>query len=174
MGTVMRTNTRIDWHGKVEKAIGKIMQTLDEPVHFKEIANEVYASPYHFHRMFRELTGESVYGCIKRLRLERAMVILRNTHETITDIALDSGYQTLESFLKAFREAYGMKPSDARKFKNWDGLLYSKAGLHYDERKKSHWFYLSSHPPWLCPDNKVMKIPPGWLFDLEFLAKSIF
>lgn len=139
----MRTNTRIDWHWKVEKAIGEIIKSLDKSIDFKRISQEVFSSPYHFHRKFRELTGESVHSCIKRLRLERAMFKLRNTSVSITDIALDSGYETLESFLKAFKAAYGLKPSDARNFRNWDGLLYSKAGLHYTEREKSQWFYLS-------------------------------
>jgi AraC family transcriptional regulator len=140
----MRTKTRTDWHGKVEKAIGGIMQSLDKAIDFRKISQEVFSSPYHFHRKFRELTGESVHNCIRRLRLERAMYYLRNTNEAITNIAFDSGYETLESFLKAFKAAYGLKPSDARKFRNWDGLLYSKASLHYIEKNKSHWFYLSS------------------------------
>ena len=140
----MRKNTLIDWHGRVEKAILKIMESLDSPLDYKEISQEVYSSPYHFHRKFRELTGESVHKCIKRLRLERAMYKLRNTDESITDIALDSGYETLESFLKAFKYEYGIRPSAARQLTNWYGLIYSKAGLHYHERKNSHWFYLSS------------------------------
>ncbi len=139
----MRTNTRTDWHGKVELAIGEIMRSLDKPIDFKKISQDVFSSPYHFHRKFRELTGESVHNCIRRLRLERAMYYIRNTSQSITDIAFDSGYETLESFLKAFRSVYGLKPSDARKFTNWDGLIYSKAGLHYTEKNKSHWFYLS-------------------------------
>ena len=140
----MRDDTRIDWHGRVEKAIGRIMRSLDEPLSFKAISLEVCSSPFHFHRKFRELTGESVHGCVRRLRLERGMSLLRNTEAPITDIALDCGYETTEAFSKAFKAVYGLKPTEARRFRNWDGLIYSKAGLHYDERNKSHWFYLNS------------------------------
>jgi AraC family transcriptional regulator len=140
----MRDVTRIDWHSRVEKAIGRIMRSLDEPLSFRAISVEVCASPYHFHRKFRELTGESVHGCVRRLRLERSMSLLRNTDGTITDIALDCGYETPEAFSKAFKAVYGLKPTEARRFRNWDGLIYSKAGLHYDERNKSRWFYINS------------------------------
>jgi AraC family transcriptional regulator len=120
------------------------MRSLDEPLSLKAISVEVCSSPYHFHRKFRELTGESVHACVRRLRLERAMALLRNTDGSVTDIALDSGYETPEAFSKAFKAVHGLTPTEARRFRNWDGLIYSKAGLHYDERNKSHWFYLNS------------------------------
>ena len=140
----MRDATRIDWHSRVEEAIGRIMRSLDETVSYRAISAEVSSSPYHFHRKFRELTGESVQACIRRLRMERAMALLRNTDRSVTAIALDSGYETSEAFSKAFKTLYGLTPTEARRSPSWDGFIYSKAGLHYDERKKSHWFYLSS------------------------------
>jgi len=140
----MRDNTRNDWHGKIEKAISQIMGSLDKPIDLNYVSGEVYSSLYHFHRKFRELTGENVYKCVRRLRLERASYKLRNTYERITDIAVDSGYETLESFTKAFKSAYGLKPSDVRKLWSWDGLLYSKVGIHYSEKRKSLWYYLNN------------------------------
>ncbi|MFD1175430.1 GyrI-like domain-containing protein [Paenibacillus puldeungensis] len=139
----MRTNTRIDWHRKVEEAILRIMGALDEPLDFRQISTEVYSSPYHFHRKFRELTGENVHECLRRLRMERAMHLLRTTNREITDIAFDSGYETLESFSKAFKRVYGLSPTDARKLSDWRGRIYSSVGLHYSERQQLHWFYLN-------------------------------
>lgn len=139
----MRTNTRMDWHRRVEEAIIRIMGSLDEPLSFRQISQEVHASPYHFHRKFRELTGENVHECLRRLRMERAMHLLRRTDEDVTTIALDSGYETLESFTKAFRKIYGLTPTDARKLPDWSGAIYSKAGLHYSEKLQRHWFYLN-------------------------------
>jgi AraC family transcriptional regulator len=140
----MRTNTRLDWHARVEKAIGEIMRLLNESVDLDRLSREVCSSPYHFHRMFRQLTGETVQGCVRRLRLERAIDLLRSTGRSVTDIALDSGYETLESFVKAFRAAYGFNPSDARALRAWEGVLYSPVGLHYTERYRSQWFYIGS------------------------------
>lgn len=139
----MRTYTRIDWHRKVEEAIRRMMTALDEPLSFRQISEEVHSSPYHFHRKFRELTGENVHECMKRLRMERASTLLRSTNGDITSIALDSGYQTLESFSKAFKRTYGLTPSDARSLPYWNGSINSSAGLHYSEKPQSHWFYLN-------------------------------
>ncbi|WP_234404769.1 helix-turn-helix transcriptional regulator [Paenibacillus bouchesdurhonensis] len=70
----MRTNTKIDWHRKVEEAILRMMNALDEPLNFRQISKEVYSSPYHFHRKFRELTCENVHECLKRLRMEQGAI----------------------------------------------------------------------------------------------------
>lgn len=140
----MRTATRLDWHGRVEKAIGEIMRSLDKPIDLETLSREVCSSPYHFHRTFHQLVGETVHGCLRRLRLERAIFLLRNTDRSVTDVALDSGYETAESFAKAFRGAFGLSPREARRFREWQGFLHSQVGLHYAERGRPHWFYLSS------------------------------
>lgn len=139
----MRTNTKIDWHRKVEEAIVRILGALDEPLNFRQISSELHSSPYHFHRKFRELTGENVHECLKRLRMERAMHLLRNTDRGILDIALDSGYETPDAFTKAFKRIFGLTPTDARKLPSWEGAVFSSVGLHYNESQPSHWFYLN-------------------------------
>ena len=143
----MRDTTRHDWHEKIEKAIAVIIESLDEPDHkpitLRYLSQINHTSPYHFHRMFHEFTGETVHHCLRRLRLERASYKLNNTYERITDIALDSGYDSLESFSKAFKSAYGLNPSEVRNFVNWNGLLYSKSGIHYKPATKPLWYYLN-------------------------------
>ncbi len=143
MRGVMRTNTKIDWHRRVEEAILRIMSALDEPLNFRQISHEVHASPYHFHRKFRELTGENVHACLKRLRMERAMHFLRHSSADVTTIAFDSGYETPEAFTKAFKRIYGLTPSEARRLPFWNGALHSSVGLHYSEHRPAYWFYLN-------------------------------
>ncbi len=70
----MRTRTRLDWHRKVEEAVIRMLNALDEPLHFRQISAELYSSPYHFHRKFRQLTGENVHECLRRLRLEPKII----------------------------------------------------------------------------------------------------
>lgn len=139
----MRTNTRLDWHRKVEEAIVRILNALDEPLHFRQISAETYSSPYHFHRKFRELTGENVHECLRRLRLEKAMFALRHTKNDVMEVALECGYETPEAFAKAFKRVYGLTPTDARKLPGWRGGIRSPVGLHYSEKSKSQWFYLN-------------------------------
>lgn len=162
----MRENTRNDWHWKINKAISLISSSLDKPIDLTYISSEVFSSPYHFHRKFRELTGESVYNCIRRLRLERASYKLRNSYERITDIAMESGYESPEAFSKAFKSAYGLKPSDVRNLWSWNGWLYSKVGIHYSEDTKPLWYYLNSKGEDIM-ETKIVTLPEKRMVCIE-------
>lgn len=73
-------------------------------------------SKFHFQRIFRLITGESLYGYIKRLRIEKSVFMLcTNPKRTIQDIALASGFSNQASFAKALKEYYGMSASALRK-----------------------------------------------------------
>lgn len=88
--------------------------------HFKnnltleQLAGIACMSPYHFHRLFKSYTGESVYAYIKKLRLEYAALCLLKSGEPATSIALSSGYSNVSAFSKAFRQYYGVSPQDFR------------------------------------------------------------
>lgn len=166
----MRDATRHDWHKKIKKAMSIIMESLDKSNHelisLKYIANKVCSSPYHFHRNFREFTGETLYNCVRRLRLERASYKLHNTYDRITDIAIDSGYESLESFSKAFKLEYGLNPSDIRKFWTWDGILYSKVGIHYKGKKEPLWYYLNKKGDYDM-ETKIITLPEKRIVCIE-------
>jgi AraC family transcriptional regulator len=57
------------------------------------------------------MVGESVKGHIRRLRLERAAIHLKQTQRPVTRIAFEAGYEAHESFTRAFRDWFGMSPS---------------------------------------------------------------
>ncbi len=141
----MRDVTRTDWHRRVELAVRRLQASLDDPVRFPEIAAEVASSPYHFHRTFRGLTGETVAHCLRRLRLERAAFQIDRTRRDITAIGLDAGFSSLESFSRAFRREYGVTPSTVRALRalrSWDGLLPSSSGIHYAPDGRRDWFFI--------------------------------
>jgi len=71
-------------------------------------------SPFHFHRVYRALTGETVAATAVRLRTGRALQALLNHSRSITRIALDQGFATPQAFARAFRQATGHTPSDLR------------------------------------------------------------
>lgn len=127
----MRENTRIDWHARVEQALARVFASLDEPLAWQTLAGELHASPWHFHRCFRQLTGETVKQCLRRLRLERAAFQAARGDARITDIALEAGFETLEAFLKAFRRAHGISPGGVRKLGAWAGTIAAPSNLHY-------------------------------------------
>lgn len=164
----MKDVTKHDWHHRVDQAVMEIMAALDDSITFATIARSVASSPYHFHRKFRELTGESVHQCIRRLRLERAAYLIRHAESPITDISLDSGYETLEAFSKAFKKAFTISPSDVRKLESWNGLLYSRAGIHYGSDKEHHWFYVAGEGDDV--QTKIIHLPKKRLIGLEHVG----
>lgn len=90
-------------HAKsIWKALLFIQENLDEEVTLHQVAKAAHYSPYHFHRVFRAFTGESLHNYIRRLRMEKAAGRLRYSHQSVTDIALDSGYQTPSRSLEPF------------------------------------------------------------------------
>lgn len=110
----MRTETGESYQERINRVLVHIQQRLEEPLPLDELAGVAAFSPYHFHRIFRGMVGESVKEHVRRLRLERAAGRLRDSADPITNIAFDAGYQTHESFTRAFRAMFGDAPSGFR------------------------------------------------------------
>ena len=91
-----------------------IQNHLDEELPLERLARIAHFSPFHFHRIFKALIGEGVKEYVKRLRLERAAVLLKITDRTVLQIALEAGYQAHEAFSRAFRDLFGITPSEFR------------------------------------------------------------
>jgi AraC family transcriptional regulator len=79
-----------------------------------ELAFYAMLSPGHFQRRFRSEVGETPHSYARRLRLERAAFRLRHENLRILDIALDAGYETHESFTRAFQGLFGHSPQSFR------------------------------------------------------------
>ncbi len=100
------------------ESIADVMQYIRahirEPLS-REVLAEVagFAIP-HFHRIFTAQVGESAVSYVRRLRLERAGQKLRMGAVDITEVALAAGYDSHAAFSKAFRQQYGMSPSEFR------------------------------------------------------------
>ena len=91
-----------------------IQRNLDEETPLEDLARVAAFSPYHFHRIFRGMLGESVKEHIRRLRLERSAMRLKHSDTPVTMIAFEAGYESHEAFTRAFRSMRGMTPSQFR------------------------------------------------------------
>ncbi len=111
----MHTETRIEYIATIREMVEELQNNLDNPPGFRELAERAYLSPYHFHRVFRAMVGESPAEFVRRLRLERAAYQIRRTKDSITEIAFGAGYATHEAFTKAFQAAFSVNPSGFRK-----------------------------------------------------------
>jgi AraC family transcriptional regulator len=122
------------------------MQThLDEEVSLDELASVACFSPYHFHRIFRGMVGESVAEHIRRLRLERAAHRLRHGSKSVTEIALEAGYEAHESFTRAFSAAFGEPPSSFRANHHAALRVAAASGVHFSETAAADDFKHAKH-----------------------------
>src|SRR5690606_9677992 len=99
----------------LQKAIEFMETNLQENITIEDIAEKAHLSSYHFQRTFTILTDMTVAEYLRRRRLTKAAHEVSTTNIKIIDLALKYGYQTPESFTKAFQKQHGMSPSEARK-----------------------------------------------------------
>ncbi|MEO0651935.1 MAG: AraC family transcriptional regulator [Planctomycetota bacterium] len=99
---------------RIEAARRLIEARLDDEPSLDELAEAAALSPFHFHRLFRGLTGETVREFGRRLRLERAAHRLEHGEEDLLEIALAIGYSSHEAFARAFKKHFGASPSEYR------------------------------------------------------------
>jgi AraC family transcriptional regulator len=110
----VRPDTRTFYAELVERAASEVALSLDEALDLPALAKRAGLSPLHFHRIFRGLVGETPLELHRRLRLERAAFGLLESDAAVTRLAFEAGYETHESFTRAFREAYDAAPSEFR------------------------------------------------------------
>lgn len=107
----MRPSTRIDYQARIDRVLLWLDAHRDEAITPAEAASVAAFSPFHFHRVFRGVTGESLMQCLRRLRLESAARRLRNSAVPVTDIAFSAGFDSHEGFTRAFKAHFGAAPS---------------------------------------------------------------
>lgn len=78
------------------------------------LASVAHFSPYHFHRIYRALTGETVGRTVQRLRMLKALQLLSETEASVTDVALHVGYDTPQALARVCREVLEASPSQLR------------------------------------------------------------
>lgn len=96
-------------------SIAYIEEGLDSELQIEEIAGVAKMSKFHFQRMFHMLTGVTVAEYIRRRRLTMAAQELLHSENKVIDVALKFGYESPESFAKAFRNVHGVSPSAVKR-----------------------------------------------------------
>ena len=100
---------RLEYDKRVNRVIDHVRAHLAEPLTLADLARVAAFSPFHFHRVFRAITGETLFGFIQRVRVERAAAALIGRHDaSVLEIALDHGFASAATFARAFRTHFGM------------------------------------------------------------------
>lgn len=100
------------WIARMENALAMLASRLDDPPSLEELAGAANVSSFHFHRIWRAMTGETVARTIARLRIAGAQQRLAEPDASITSVAMETGFGTSQSFARAFRRVAGMSPSE--------------------------------------------------------------
>jgi AraC family transcriptional regulator len=127
----MRSTTEREYRQRLLRVLVHVQEHLDDDLPLEALARIACFSPFHFHRIFGAMVGESVKEHVRRLRLERAAHRLEYSSRSIIEIALDARYETHESFTRAFQTMFGVSPSVFRKQQRARWQLNSPSGIHY-------------------------------------------
>ena len=104
----------MNWIQGIQRAIDYVEAHITEEIDFEEVAKQAYSSSFHFQRVFGILCGFSLGEYIRMRRLSLAGEELSRGNAKIIDAALKYGYDTPESFSRAFARFHGITPSEAR------------------------------------------------------------
>lgn len=104
----------MDWITGIQNAINYIEDHLTEDIDYDRVAQESFSSGYHFQRVFSILSGYTLGEYIRSRRLSLAAMELATGKEKVIDIAAKYGYESPDSFAKAFQKFHGITPSQAR------------------------------------------------------------
>ncbi|AZB41802.1 AraC family transcriptional regulator [Bacillus sp. FJAT-42376] len=105
----------MDWLDRMNRALDYIEHHLEEEIDYKELAKAACSSEFHFSRMFSAVAGISLSEYIRRRRLTMAAFELQKSDRRILEIANQYGYESADSFSRAFHKTHGIKPSEARR-----------------------------------------------------------
>ncbi len=104
-----------EYTARINRVLDHIELHLCEELTLGELARVASFSPFHFHRIFSALLGETLGHFIQRLRLERAASkLLHSPRDSVTEIALDCGFSSPSVFARAFRAHFGVSASEWR------------------------------------------------------------
>lgn len=103
---------------RIRPIVDRIISRPQESYSIQNLSCDAGISKFHFHRVFALFYGVNIYEFVLLNRLKLASEKLISSKDTITNIAIDSGYSDAQSFAKAFREFFKQTPSEFKKSPN--------------------------------------------------------
>ncbi len=116
----MKKATSANYRQRLTAVIDYIHDNINGTLDVNTLADVAFMSPYHFHRIYRELMQETVNATVRRLRLQKAAIDLIRTDQSIQTIAQGISYGSVEAFTRAFSKQFCVSPSEYRNTKKHD------------------------------------------------------
>ena len=129
----IQEQSRTEYISRINRVMEYIDNHYNEPINLNRLAEVAHFSPFHFHRIFSTLTGETPADFCLRIRTEKAAQQLKDAPgKSISDILFDCGFSSMALFARTFRKHFGMSATVYRNVERpivvKDGIYYSKNG----------------------------------------------
>jgi AraC family transcriptional regulator len=109
-----KLSTRLELYKRLLRGRDFLDSFHAEDLPLNEVAHAACVSPYHFHRLFREVFGETPNQYLQRKRLQRARELLESSDRGVTEISMHVGLERSTSFSALFRRTFGCSPREYR------------------------------------------------------------
>ncbi|MDD2286097.1 MAG: AraC family transcriptional regulator [Paludibacter sp.] len=119
---------------RINRVMDYVEKNMDQPVDLSVMAEVAAFSPYHFHRIFTCVLGETPSNFVTRVKLEKSAQLLQDSNLLISDIAYKCGFRNLSSYSRAFKSYFGVS---AKFFRNQEKAVYIKNGIRYSKNCKA-------------------------------------
>jgi AraC family transcriptional regulator len=160
----MKLDTRNTYAARMLRVLNHVQSHLDEPLNLEALAGLTHFSVSHFHRVFKGMLGETIMDHLRRIRLERSCLMLTQSPVSVTEIAFDAGYDSLEAFSRVFRKTFGLSPSQCRKRGRHGLFLPAPSGVHYGTGELVEFLFDETGAAIMnvrietLPDQKIIKV----------------
>jgi AraC family transcriptional regulator len=126
-----KEKSKQEYLARINRVMDYIDKNISQPIDLASIAEVAHFSPYHFHRIFTFLTGETLNNYIQRIRIEKAAQYLNDQKElSISEIADKCGFGSASLFSRTFRKHFN---TSAKEFRQIEKAMYSVNGLRYSK-----------------------------------------
>lgn len=113
--TNIEKEIQVDYRNRLNKVFQFIDENLDSKLSLSIVSEKAFFSPYHFHRIFKLLTGETLNEFISRRRIEKSVLDILHQELSISKISHAYGFSDNSSYTKAFKKYYGISPTEFKK-----------------------------------------------------------
>lgn len=103
------------YRSRINKVIDYVNNNLNKSISLEELAGIAFFSPFHFHRVFVAVTGETVNHFTNRIRNEKAARLLKFSKKPISDISIACGFSSASTLSRLFKQYFGISPTEYRK-----------------------------------------------------------
>jgi AraC-like DNA-binding protein/DNA gyrase inhibitor GyrI len=152
---------------RVNRVLDHISQNLDGDLSLAALSRVGCFSPFHFHRLFQAVTGETLNSHVRRVRLERAALLMKTSlRKRITDVALEAGFAGTSEFSRAFRNHFGRTAS------SWDRRSPLEKSKICKVPEMLSWYALEDLESWKASANVQVRV--GSLSAFRYVYIRVF